>query len=164
MYGQLLDWLRYLVAWQPVIIGFVQGINYVLGLEWPTPGNDGLDINAILRRYALAQKTESLTLNYNTNKKCLYFFVYIYRRILSVFTVHLTFIGNLDVSVISPGFASQGYILLISLCIFWSSKTVVKIIREVLFTNLCLKCCWFLVERSCWSFWSSCLMVIKHEK
>ncbi|XP_034060042.1 RING finger protein 121 isoform X2 [Gymnodraco acuticeps] len=33
MYGQLLDWLRYLVAWQPVIIGFVQGINYVLGLE-----------------------------------------------------------------------------------------------------------------------------------
>lgn len=34
MYGQLLDWLRYLVAWQPVIIGLVQGINYVLGLEW----------------------------------------------------------------------------------------------------------------------------------
>lgn len=33
MYGQLLDWLRYLVAWQPVIIGFVQGINYILGLE-----------------------------------------------------------------------------------------------------------------------------------
>lgn len=54
-----------------------------------------------LRRYALAQKTESLTLNYNTNKKCLYFFVHIYRHILSVFTVHLNFIGNLDVSVIS---------------------------------------------------------------
>ncbi|XP_005653719.1 RING finger protein 121 isoform X3 [Sus scrofa] len=33
MYGQLLDWLRYLVAWQPVIIGLVQGINFVLGLE-----------------------------------------------------------------------------------------------------------------------------------
>ncbi|ETE57965.1 RING finger protein [Ophiophagus hannah] len=33
MYGQLLDWLSYLVAWQPVIIGLVQGINYVLGLE-----------------------------------------------------------------------------------------------------------------------------------
>ncbi|XP_041055941.1 RING finger protein 121 isoform X2 [Carcharodon carcharias] len=33
MYGQLLDWLRYLVAWQPVIIGLVQGINYSLGLE-----------------------------------------------------------------------------------------------------------------------------------
>ncbi|XP_053418777.1 RING finger protein 121 isoform X1 [Nycticebus coucang] len=33
MYGQLLDWLRYLVAWQPVIIGLVQGINYILGLE-----------------------------------------------------------------------------------------------------------------------------------
>lgn len=34
MYGQLLDWLRYLVAWQPVIIGLVQAINYFLGLEW----------------------------------------------------------------------------------------------------------------------------------
>uniref|UniRef100_A0A8C1QJU8 RING-type domain-containing protein n=2 Tax=Cyprinus carpio TaxID=7962 RepID=A0A8C1QJU8_CYPCA len=33
MYGQLLDWLRYLVAWQPIIIGLVQGINYILGLE-----------------------------------------------------------------------------------------------------------------------------------
>ncbi|KAL2080403.1 hypothetical protein ACEWY4_024196 [Coilia grayii] len=33
MYGQLLDWLRYLVAWQPVIIGLVQAINYFLGLE-----------------------------------------------------------------------------------------------------------------------------------
>uniref|UniRef100_A0AAY4C496 RING-type domain-containing protein n=1 Tax=Denticeps clupeoides TaxID=299321 RepID=A0AAY4C496_9TELE len=33
MYGQLLDWLRYLVAWQPVIIGLVQGINFILGLE-----------------------------------------------------------------------------------------------------------------------------------
>ncbi|XP_043918339.1 RING finger protein 175 isoform X1 [Protopterus annectens] len=33
LYGQLLDWLRYLVAWQPVIIGVVQGINYSLGLE-----------------------------------------------------------------------------------------------------------------------------------
>ncbi|KAK6493333.1 RING finger protein 175 [Huso huso] len=33
LYGQLLDWLRYLVAWQPIIIGFVQGINYTFGLE-----------------------------------------------------------------------------------------------------------------------------------
>uniref|UniRef100_W5MPH9 Ring finger protein 175 n=1 Tax=Lepisosteus oculatus TaxID=7918 RepID=W5MPH9_LEPOC len=33
LYGQLLDWLRYLVAWQPVIIGVVHGINYTLGLE-----------------------------------------------------------------------------------------------------------------------------------
>jgi RING finger protein 121 len=32
-YGQLLDWIRYLVAWQPVIISAVQGINYTLGLE-----------------------------------------------------------------------------------------------------------------------------------
>ncbi|VDO80544.1 unnamed protein product [Soboliphyme baturini] len=32
-YGQLLDWIRYLLAWQPLIIIFVQGINYVLGLE-----------------------------------------------------------------------------------------------------------------------------------
>uniref|UniRef100_A0A3Q3FH63 Ring finger protein 175 n=1 Tax=Labrus bergylta TaxID=56723 RepID=A0A3Q3FH63_9LABR len=33
LYGQLLDWLRYLVAWQPVIIGVVHGINFTLGLE-----------------------------------------------------------------------------------------------------------------------------------
>ncbi|XP_027369296.1 RING finger protein 175 isoform X6 [Bos indicus x Bos taurus] len=33
LYGQILDWLRYLVAWQPVVIGIVQGINYSLGLE-----------------------------------------------------------------------------------------------------------------------------------
>nr|XP_013807019.1 PREDICTED: RING finger protein 175 [Apteryx mantelli mantelli] len=33
LYGRLLDWLRYLVAWQPVVIGIVQGINYSLGLE-----------------------------------------------------------------------------------------------------------------------------------
>ncbi|XP_032836828.1 E3 ubiquitin ligase RNF121 [Petromyzon marinus] len=33
LYGQLLDWLRYLVAWQPLIIALVQGINYTLGLE-----------------------------------------------------------------------------------------------------------------------------------
>lgn len=33
LYGNLLDFIRYLVAWQPVIILCVQGINYVLGLE-----------------------------------------------------------------------------------------------------------------------------------
>jgi len=33
LYGQLLDWIRYLVAWQPLILGLVQGINYALGLE-----------------------------------------------------------------------------------------------------------------------------------
>lgn len=33
LYGQLLDWLRYLVAWQPIIIGIVNGINFSLGLE-----------------------------------------------------------------------------------------------------------------------------------
>lgn len=33
MYGQLLDWIRYLVAWQPVILFIVQGINWVLGLK-----------------------------------------------------------------------------------------------------------------------------------
>jgi len=32
-FGQLLDWIRYLVAWQPLIITIVQGINKVLGLE-----------------------------------------------------------------------------------------------------------------------------------
>ncbi|XP_071950100.1 E3 ubiquitin ligase Rnf121-like [Antedon mediterranea] len=33
LYGQLLDWIRYLVAWQPIIVLIVQGINYGLGLE-----------------------------------------------------------------------------------------------------------------------------------
>lgn len=33
LYGQLLDFLRYLIAWQPVIFVFVQGINWILGLE-----------------------------------------------------------------------------------------------------------------------------------
>ncbi|KAI0222129.1 RING-type domain-containing protein [Lamellibrachia satsuma] len=33
LYGNLLDWIRYLVAWQPVIIVLVQGINWILGLE-----------------------------------------------------------------------------------------------------------------------------------
>ncbi|CAM4839867.1 unnamed protein product [Rotaria magnacalcarata] len=33
LYGNLLDWIRYLVAWQPLILLIVQGVNYVLGLE-----------------------------------------------------------------------------------------------------------------------------------
>ncbi|XP_072945270.1 E3 ubiquitin ligase Rnf121 [Epargyreus clarus] len=33
MYGQLLDWIRWLVAWQPLILFFVQGINWLFGLE-----------------------------------------------------------------------------------------------------------------------------------
>uniref|UniRef100_A0A8C3SQ40 Ring finger protein 175 n=1 Tax=Chelydra serpentina TaxID=8475 RepID=A0A8C3SQ40_CHESE len=33
LHGQLLDWLRYLLAWQPIVIGIVQVINYSLGLE-----------------------------------------------------------------------------------------------------------------------------------
>ena len=33
LYGNLLDWVRYLVAWQPVIIMAVQGVNWALGLE-----------------------------------------------------------------------------------------------------------------------------------
>nr|XP_039252637.1 RING finger protein 121-like [Styela clava] len=33
LYGQLLDWIRYLVAWQPVILGLVQGITWSLGLK-----------------------------------------------------------------------------------------------------------------------------------
>lgn len=33
VYGNLLDWIRYLVAWQPVIIMSVQGINWMIGLE-----------------------------------------------------------------------------------------------------------------------------------
>ncbi|XP_037805970.1 RING finger protein 121 [Lucilia sericata] len=33
LYGRLLDWIRFLVAWQPLIFFIVQGINWVLGLE-----------------------------------------------------------------------------------------------------------------------------------
>ncbi|XP_071452861.1 E3 ubiquitin ligase Rnf121 isoform X1 [Hetaerina americana] len=33
LYGQLLDWIRWLVAWQPLILFLVQGINWALGLE-----------------------------------------------------------------------------------------------------------------------------------
>ncbi|CAH8845505.1 unnamed protein product [Trichobilharzia szidati] len=33
LYGNLLDWVRYLVAWQPVILGFVQLVNTALGLQ-----------------------------------------------------------------------------------------------------------------------------------
>jgi len=33
LYGNLLDFIRYLLAWQPLIIFAVQGVNYVLGLE-----------------------------------------------------------------------------------------------------------------------------------
>lgn len=33
LYGNLLDCIRWLVAWQPLILLFVQGINYALGLE-----------------------------------------------------------------------------------------------------------------------------------
>lgn len=33
LYGRLLDWIRWLVAWQPLIFFIVQGINWVLGLE-----------------------------------------------------------------------------------------------------------------------------------
>lgn len=34
LYGQLLDWIRWLVAWQPLILFLAQGINWVFGLEW----------------------------------------------------------------------------------------------------------------------------------
>lgn len=34
LYGQLLDWIRWLVAWQPLILFLVQCINWALGLEW----------------------------------------------------------------------------------------------------------------------------------
>ncbi|KAF6204956.1 hypothetical protein GE061_019123 [Apolygus lucorum] len=33
LYGSLLDWLRVLVAWFPIILGFIQLINFSLGLE-----------------------------------------------------------------------------------------------------------------------------------
>ncbi|RTG82047.1 RING finger protein 121, partial [Schistosoma bovis] len=33
LYGNLLDWVRYLVAWQPVILGVVHVLNSILGLQ-----------------------------------------------------------------------------------------------------------------------------------
>ncbi|XP_004536133.1 RING finger protein 121 [Ceratitis capitata] len=33
LYGRLLDWIRWLVAWQPLIFFIVQAINWALGLE-----------------------------------------------------------------------------------------------------------------------------------
>lgn len=33
MYAQLLEWLRYLVAWQPIILMLVHGVTWVFGLE-----------------------------------------------------------------------------------------------------------------------------------
>ncbi|XP_013171740.1 PREDICTED: RING finger protein 121 isoform X3 [Papilio xuthus] len=33
LYGQLLDWIRWLVAWQPLILFLAQGINWLFGLE-----------------------------------------------------------------------------------------------------------------------------------
>lgn len=33
MYAQLLEWIRYLVAWQPVILMLVHGVTWLLGLE-----------------------------------------------------------------------------------------------------------------------------------
>nr|XP_034836249.1 RING finger protein 121 [Maniola hyperantus] len=33
LYGQLLDWVRWLVAWQPLVLFTAQGINWVFGLE-----------------------------------------------------------------------------------------------------------------------------------
>lgn len=32
-YGQFLDWVRYLVAWQPLIVMFVHGLSGYFGLE-----------------------------------------------------------------------------------------------------------------------------------
>ncbi|KAM9295777.1 LOW QUALITY PROTEIN: RING finger protein 175 [Morus bassanus] len=34
LYGQLSDWLCYLVVWQPVVIGIIQSINESLGLQY----------------------------------------------------------------------------------------------------------------------------------
>ena len=33
MYAQLLEWIRYLVAWQPIILMLVHGVTWLLGLE-----------------------------------------------------------------------------------------------------------------------------------
>ena len=104
MYGQLLDWLRYLVAWQPVIIGLVQGINYILGLEWFLyfffmifGWQDGHTCWYKEEDAGLLDLAAELELK---NKICLdmYLFVCIYRHNISVFTIYLNFTNmNLDV-------------------------------------------------------------------
>ncbi|XP_050355369.1 RING finger protein 121 [Nymphalis io] len=33
LYGQLLDWIRWVIAWQPLVLFLVQGINWLFGLE-----------------------------------------------------------------------------------------------------------------------------------
>ncbi|CAF4763878.1 unnamed protein product [Pieris macdunnoughi] len=33
LYAQMLDWIRWLVAWQPLVLFLVQGINWLFGLE-----------------------------------------------------------------------------------------------------------------------------------
>lgn len=33
MYAQLLEWLRYLVAWQPILLLFIHGVTWLMGLE-----------------------------------------------------------------------------------------------------------------------------------
>lgn len=55
-------------------------------------------------------------------------------------------------------FFTQRYTLMIGLGNLWPRKAVLKIIREVLFTEWCLKC--LLVPGSSWSFSSSCLMTL----
>lgn len=98
MYGQLLDWLRYLVAWQPVIIGFVQGINYILGLEWPPPPNCQEWTYLITWGSCVPASDWGPNIELNTDSSVYSFFVYIYRHELSVFTIYLNFIGNLSIS------------------------------------------------------------------
>nr|XP_032522965.1 RING finger protein 121 [Danaus plexippus plexippus] len=33
LFGQLLDWIRWVVAWQPLVLFFAQAVNWLLGLE-----------------------------------------------------------------------------------------------------------------------------------
>ncbi|CAH2088379.1 unnamed protein product [Euphydryas editha] len=33
LYGQLLDWIRWVIAWQPLVLFLAQGINWLFGLE-----------------------------------------------------------------------------------------------------------------------------------
>ncbi|KAF0038239.1 hypothetical protein F2P81_008723 [Scophthalmus maximus] len=59
MYGQLLDWLRYLVAWQPVIIGFVQGEPLVLHCDAFTNSEAGVTLSYWLVNGSFPEETAS---------------------------------------------------------------------------------------------------------
>ena len=69
MYAQLLDWLRWLVCWQPIILVLVQGINWILGLEWLIPD----PTNTKWKNMILKKKTTTQTQRNAKNNNSLFF-------------------------------------------------------------------------------------------